>query len=173
MLKPISGERPNRSGWNLVRRSIGIKRIQENCFRDACISRARHTREKRVFGGSQKSCFSKITFFLVDMRENSQSKVCSASDARNFGTKFVGIEALWPRQKPESSYTTTRTYHSVHWPTAFLNGRIELISVPINCKMFGDVPSKTLFFDPGPCWPAMARQTQKTAFFAFLSTKCF
>ena len=51
-------------------------------------------REKRVFVGSQKSCFSGITFFLLIMGESGQSKVCRASDARNFGTKFVGIKAL-------------------------------------------------------------------------------
>ena len=58
------------------------------------ICRARLIREKRVFGGPRKSRFSGITFFLVDLWDNGQSKICRASDARNFGTKIVGIEAL-------------------------------------------------------------------------------
>ena len=63
-------------------------------FGDARVCRARFIREKRVFEGSRKSCFSGITFFFVDLGESGQSKVCRASDARNFGTKIVGIEAL-------------------------------------------------------------------------------
>ena len=51
-------------------------------------------REKHVFGGSRKTCFSGITFFFEDVEESVQSKVCSEFDAQNFGTKFVGIEAL-------------------------------------------------------------------------------
>ena len=81
---------------------MGLRRIQENCFRDARVSRARHTCEKlflgvvekRVVWGSQKTSFSGITFFYVDLVESGQSNVCRAFDARNFGTKFVGIEAL-------------------------------------------------------------------------------
>ena len=73
---------------------MGLRRIQENCFRDARVRRARFIREKPVFGGSRKSCFSGITFFFVDLGKSGQSKVCSASDARNFGTKIVGIEAV-------------------------------------------------------------------------------
>ena len=50
---------------------------------------------KNVFlGVVKKRVFLQITFFFVDLRESGQSKVCRASDARNFGTKFVGIEAL-------------------------------------------------------------------------------
>ena len=63
-------------------------------FFDACIRRARFIREKRVFKGVQKTRFSGITFFLVNVVESGQSKVCRASYARNFGTKFVGIEAV-------------------------------------------------------------------------------
>ena len=73
---------------------MGLRRIENNCFGDACVGRARFIREKRVFGGPRKSRFSGITFFFVDLRESGQSKVCRAYDARNFGTKFVGIEAL-------------------------------------------------------------------------------
>ena len=73
---------------------MGLRRIQENCFHDARVSRARFIREKRVFWGLEKSTFSRITFFFVDLEESGQSKVCRASDGRNFGTKFVGIEAL-------------------------------------------------------------------------------
>ena len=69
-------------------------RIQENCFCDARVSRARFIHEKHVFGGLEKNTFSRITFFFVDLEESGQSKVCRASDARNFDTKFVGIEAL-------------------------------------------------------------------------------
>ena len=69
-------------------------RIWENYRFVARVRRARFIREKRVFGGLQKSGFSEITFFLVDLRESGQSKVCRASDARNFGTKFVGIEGV-------------------------------------------------------------------------------
>ena len=71
-----------------------IRRISEIYFGDARVSRARFIREKHVFGGSQKSCYSGITFFFVDFRKSGQSKVCRATDARNFVTKFVGIEAL-------------------------------------------------------------------------------
>ena len=63
-------------------------------FGDARVRRARFIREKRVFGGLEKSSFSGITFLLLILVGNGQSKVCRASDARNFGTKFVGIEAL-------------------------------------------------------------------------------
>ena len=73
---------------------MGLRRIENNCFGNACVGRARFIREKRVFGGSRKSHFSGITFFLVDLVESGQSKVCRASDARNFGIKFVGIEAI-------------------------------------------------------------------------------
>ena len=58
------------------------------------VRRARFIRKKHVFGGGQKTRFSGITFFSVDLVESGQSKVCRASDARNFGTEFVGIEAL-------------------------------------------------------------------------------
>ena len=73
---------------------MGLRQISEIYFGDARVCRARFIREKRVFWGSQKTCFLGITFFLVNMVESGQSKVCSASDARNFGTKFVGIKAL-------------------------------------------------------------------------------
>ena len=64
-------------------------------FSDARVSRARFIRKKRVFGGSRKTCFSGITFFFVDLVESGQSKVCRASDARNFvPDRFVGIKAL-------------------------------------------------------------------------------
>ena len=78
----------------MLRIEIIVLVIENNCFGDACVGRARFIREKHVFGGSRKTCFSGITFLLVDLWESGQSKVCSASDARNFGTKFVGIEAL-------------------------------------------------------------------------------
>ena len=51
-------------------------------------------REKRIFGGSRKSCFSGITFFLVDLGESRQSKVCSTSNGRDFDTKIVEIKAI-------------------------------------------------------------------------------
>ena len=140
MLKPISDERLDRSGWNLVRLCNDLWRIWENCSFVACVWRARFIREKRVFGGGRKLCFLQITFFFVNCGESSQSKVCSASDARNFGTKMVGIEALWPCQKPESNYTTTRTPLYLDKAAAFLAGPIELISVPIDWNMSCGVP---------------------------------
>ena len=73
---------------------MGLRRIEENYWRDACVGRARFIREKLVFGGGRKTCFLGITFFLVDMGESCQSNVSRAYDARNFGTKFVGIEAV-------------------------------------------------------------------------------
>ena len=51
-------------------------------------------REKDVFWGPEKSCFSRITFFSVEIGESGQSKVCSASDEKFFGTNFVGIEGV-------------------------------------------------------------------------------
>ena len=60
----------------------------------ARVSRARFIREKHVFGGARKTCFSGITFFFVDLRESGQSKVCRATDAQNYSTKFVGIEVV-------------------------------------------------------------------------------
>ena len=71
---------------------MGLRRIEENYWRDACVSRARFIREKHVFWGGRKTCFLRITFFFVDLGESGQSKVCRASDARNFGTKFVRID---------------------------------------------------------------------------------
>ena len=50
--------------------------------------------KNEFLGGGRKRGFSAITFFLLLMGKIGQSKVCRASDARNFGTKFVGIEAL-------------------------------------------------------------------------------
>ena len=73
---------------------MGLRRIFEIYFGDACVGRARFIREKHVFWGSRKSRFSGITFFSLDVGESGERKVCRASDARNFGTKFVGIEAL-------------------------------------------------------------------------------
>ena len=73
---------------------MGLRRISEIYFGDACVGRARFIREKRVFWGGRKTGFSAITFFLFLLGKSGQSKVCRASDARNFGTKFVGIEAL-------------------------------------------------------------------------------
>ena len=70
---------------------MGLRRISKNCFVDARVSRARFIREKRVFRGGRKTCFLQITFFFVDLKESGQSKVCRASDARNFSTKFVGM----------------------------------------------------------------------------------
>ena len=72
----------------------GLRRVQENCSFVARVCRVRFISEKRVFGGGEKSCFSGITFFFVDLGKSGQSKFCSASDARNFGTKFIGIKAL-------------------------------------------------------------------------------
>ena len=73
---------------------MGLRQILEIYFGDARVSRTRFIREKRVFGGGRKRGFSAITFFLLLMGKIGQSKVCRASDARKFGTKFVGIEAL-------------------------------------------------------------------------------
>ena len=73
---------------------MGLRRIENNCFGDACVGRVRFMREKRVFEGRRKSCFSGITFFLLNVRESGQSKISRASNTRNFGTKIVGIEAL-------------------------------------------------------------------------------
>ena len=73
---------------------MDLRRILEIYFGDARVRRARFIREKRVFGGPRNSCFSGITFFSLDVVESGQSKDCRASDARNFGSKFVGIEAL-------------------------------------------------------------------------------
>ena len=73
---------------------MGLRRISEIYFGDARVRRARFIREKRVFWGPEKSSFSGITFFLVNVVESSQRKVCRESDARNFATKFVGIEGI-------------------------------------------------------------------------------
>ena len=73
---------------------MGLIRIWENYRFDARVRRVRFIREKHVFGGSRKTCFLRITFFLVNVGESGQSKVCRASDARNFVTKIFGIEAL-------------------------------------------------------------------------------
>ena len=66
----------------------------ENCSFVARVRRARFIRKKRVFGGPEKTRSSGITFFFVDLGESGTSNVCSTSDARNFGTKFIGIQAL-------------------------------------------------------------------------------
>ena len=89
-----------------------VRRIENNCFGDACVGRVRLMREKRVFGGPRKSSFSGITFFFLDLVESGQSNVCSASNARNFGTKFVGIEALWPRFCPDRKKTLAWTHEN-------------------------------------------------------------
>ena len=66
--------------------------------------------------------------------------------------------------KPGPKIAPVRTPCWLARAAAFLAEPIELILVLIDWKMFGDVPSKTLFFDPGPSWPAMTRQTQKWPF---------
>ena len=73
---------------------MGLRRIENNCFGDACVGRARFIREKRVFGDGRKTGFSAITFFLFLLGKSGQSKVCRASNARNFGTEFVGIKSI-------------------------------------------------------------------------------
>ena len=51
---------------------------------------------KTVFKVPKKPLFMRIKFFSLIRAGNNPSKVCSESDFRNFGTKFVGIKALRP-----------------------------------------------------------------------------
>ena len=58
---------------------------------------------------------------------------------------------------PRSKNDPVRTQCWLAKAAEFLAVPIELISVPIDWKMFGDVPSEREFFDPGfpyPLWPA-------------------
>ena len=150
-----------RSGWNFARLCIDLIRIWENYRLDARVRRVRFIREKHVFGGSRKTCFVRITFFFVDLGESGQSKICSASDARNFGTKFIGIEASWPRFCPDRKFTRLG-------PILFSNDLQPFVvdgSSWFRCHSIrhraGIGPSPRWFFDPGLPWPAMTRQSQK------------
>ena len=130
-----------RSGWNFAWRSMGIRRIEENYWRDACVRRARFIREKHVFWGGRKTRFSGITFFLVDMEESGQSNVCRASDARNFGTKFVGIEALWPRFCPDRKLTRSGPIKSGANPQHFWPGGLSWFWCHSTGKCRAECPS--------------------------------
>ena len=138
--------------------------VSQLFFCDARVSRARFIREKHVFGGGRKTRFSRITFFLVDLRESGQSKVCRASDTRNFDTKFVGIETVWPRFCPDRKFPRLG-------PIVFSNdlqllwlGRLSWFWCQSTGKCPAECPSYRYESDPGPSWPAMARQTQKWPF---------
>ena len=131
------------------------------------MTRAFYSR-KTCFWEFWKSTFSRITFFFVDVGKSGQSKVCSASDARNFATKFVGIEVLWPHKNPKSNYTAARTPCWLLGAIAFLAGLIELILCGIRSEIVRGCALYRHFFDPGPPWPVMARQTQNQSFLFFL-----
>ena len=120
---------------------------------------------KTCFWGSRKSCFSWITFFFLDMEESGQSKVCRASDARNFGTKFVGIEAIWPRFSPDWKMTLCRPLFTLTDLQPFWPDRLSWFWCHSIRHHRSDIcPYHSQFFDPGLPWPATARQTQKWSF---------
>ena len=164
--KPKSREGVLRSGWNFARLSIGLslRRIENNYFGDARVRRARFIREKRVFGSSRKTCFSRITFFLLLLWKSGQSKVCRESDARNFGTKFVGIEALWPRFYPGRKLTRFGPILFSNDLQLFVGDGSSWFWCHSNRHRADIGPSHRWFFDAGLPWPAMARQTQKCSF---------
>ena len=143
---------------------MGLRRISEIYFGDARVWRARFIREKRVFEGNRKSCFSGITFFFLDLGERGQSKVCNASNARNFGTKFVGIEALWPRFSPVRKMTLCRPLFTLTDLQPFWLDRLSWFRCHSIRHRSNIGPCHRWFFDPGPPWPATARQTQKWSF---------
>ena len=111
---------------------------------------------KTCFWGPEKSSFSSITFFLIDVVENGQSKVCSASDARNFGTKFVGIEGLWPRFSPDRKMTRSGPLFILYDLQLFWLGR----SSWFRCQSTGKCPAECRSHRyermpglPDPLWP--------------------
>ena len=65
---------------------------------------------------------------------------------------------------PVTKMARSRPRADLQRAAAFLVHPIELILVPIDLESSGGVPTKPLFFDPGPSCPAMARQIQKLPF---------
>ena len=126
-------------------------------------SRAFYT-QKTCFLGSWKIMFFGNNFFFADVGESGQSKVCRASDARNFGTKFIGIEALWPRFCPDRKMTLCRPLFTLTDLQPFWLDRLSWFRCH-SIRHRSDIgPCHRWFFDPGLPWPATARQTQKWSF---------
>ena len=121
---------PNRLGWNLVRLCIDLWRIWENCSFVARVLFA-----KNVFLGS---------------------KVCRTSDARNFGSKLVGIGALWPRFSPDRKMTRSGPLFILYDLQLFWLGR----SSWFRCQSTGKCPAECRSHRyermpglPDPLWP--------------------
>ena len=121
---------PDRLSWNLVRLCIDLWRIWENCSFVARVLFA-----KNVFLGS---------------------KVCRTSDARNFGSKLVGIGALWPRFSPDRKMTRSGPLFILYDLQLFWLGR----SSWFRCQSTGKCPAECRSHRyermpglPDPLWP--------------------
>ena len=92
------------------------------------------------FGVLKKALFKNNFFFFEDLEESGQSKVCRASDGRNFGTKYVGIEALWPRFYPDRKMTRSRPMVRFQSTFAIQNQYFCPNLVSFDWKLSEDVP---------------------------------
>ena len=129
---------------------------------------------KTCFWGWSKTRFSGITFFLVDMEESGQSNVCRASDARNFGTKFVEIEALWPRLSPVRKLTRPGPINFPERLQLFWLDRLSWFwchSIRHSPTWFPTIRNFLIPGFPGPLWPAKLKNGHFWLFLDFSTNK--
>ena len=135
-------------------------RIQKKCDLSATRMRAC---AKRIFIHSvrhQKWGFSRITFFTVDLASWEGLHFCCPSGEKFFGTNFFRVDHLCPVIYG-SKNDPFLTHQNLARATAFLAERILLILVPFDQASFNIKSSPWKFFDSGPPWPAMTRQTRR------------
>ena len=113
----------------------------------------------------KKTRFSQITFFTVDLAVWEDLDFCCPSNEKFFATNYFSPGPFSP-EIYGSKNDPFLTHLFLVGPTACFSGRIEQILVPFDQASFNLAPSLWKFFDPGPSWPAMARQTQKWPFWA-------
>ena len=124
-------------------------RIQEKY--DLCAARMR-SRAKRIFippARHQKTGFSQITFFTVDLAVWEDLDFCCPTNEKFFGTNFFRVGHLSPEiYGVKKSPFLTHLFSNA--PAALLAKRILLILVPFDQASFNLKSSHWKFFDPGP-----------------------
>ena len=129
---------------------------------DLCAARMR-SRAKRIFippARHQKTGFSRITFFTAEPASCKGLDFCCPTDEKFFGTNFFRVGHLSPEICGVKKWPFL-THQFSNAPAAFLAKRILLILVPFYQASFNLKSSLWKFFDPGPPWPAMTRQTRR------------
>ena len=108
----------------------------------------------------QKTGFSRITFFTAEPASCKDLDFCCQTDEKFFGTNFFRVGHLSPEIYGVKKWPFL-THQFSNAPAAFLAKRILLILVPFDQASFNLKSSHWKFFDPGPPWPAMTRQTRR------------